>query len=536
MNLLLLSMPDSFEHMPTVAVRMPNGALASLAGNVDPHHRVAIADLVLVQSSVRATLERLVEEVKPDAIGLSVMTFQRKTALAIAGLLRQLCPSTRLIVGGYDPSLAPEAYEASPEIDFIVRGEGEHTLCELLRALENRGSVAEIPGLSHRSEIGTVEARGPFVHNPLRPVAALATQPLRLPNRGARVLDGYTLLGRKVDVVETSRGCTYDCSFCSIIEMRGRNFHPYPIDRVLADIADARRHGAEAIFLVDDNITLDVRRFEALCQAIIDSGFTDIDYVVQGMTAPFAQHGASLAPLMRRAGFRYVFLGIENILDSDLGFLKARAKNARRDHGRTVGMATFEAIDHLHRHGLFVVGGLIVGNPEDTRDAIAANLSFAKRYVDWPYIQHPTPYPGTPMTREFQERGLIVEDDVSRYDGTTAVVRTEHVAAAEAEFMRWRAERWMKLRHMPAAIVHSPGFVLRHGLGMLAHTFAGTTWRSLFGLESEQAVFERFRMLRRQERERIADVGERGTGRGSPTTSRPGTRQRHEIASLNAQN
>ena len=149
------------------------------------------------------------------------------------------------------------------------------------------------------------------------------------------MLDGYTLLGRQVDVVETSRGCTFDCSFCSIIEMRGRNFHPYPIERVLADIADARAHGARAIFLVDDNITLDIQRFEALCHAIIDSGFNDIDYIVQAMTAPLAQHGATLAPLMRRAGFRYVFLGIENILDDDLAFLKARAKNARREHGRT---------------------------------------------------------------------------------------------------------------------------------------------------------------------------------------------------------
>jgi len=62
MNILLLSMPDSFEHMPPIAVRMPNGALASLAGNIDPQHRVAIADLILVQSSVRATVERLVRE------------------------------------------------------------------------------------------------------------------------------------------------------------------------------------------------------------------------------------------------------------------------------------------------------------------------------------------------------------------------------------------------------------------------------------------------------------------------------------------
>ena len=86
------------------------------------------------------------------------------------------------------------------------------------------------------------------------------------------------------------------------------------------------------------------------------------------------------------------------------------------------------------------------------------------------------------------------------YDGTTAVVRTEHVSASEIEFMRWREERWMKMRHFPAAFVHSPGFVLRHGLAMLAHTFTGSTGRSMLGLESQQRVFERFRQRRRQER------------------------------------
>ena len=210
---------------------------------------------------------------------------------------------------------------------------------------------------------------------------------------------------------------------------------------------------------------------------------------------------------MRRAGFRYVFLGIENMLDDDLAFLKASAKNARRDRGRPIGNATVEAIEHLHRHGLFVVGGLIVGNPDDTRESIEANLAFARRYVDWPYIQHPTPYPRTPMTDDFRDRGLIVDEDVAHYDGTTAVVRTEHVSAADIEFMRWRAERWMKLRHIPAAFAHSPGFVLRHGLAMLAHTFTGTTVRSLLGLESQQRVFERFRQRRRQERNDMAFAG-----------------------------
>jgi anaerobic magnesium-protoporphyrin IX monomethyl ester cyclase len=502
MNILLLSMPDAFEHMPPVAIRMPNGALASLAGNVDAHHRVAIADLILARGSMRATVERLVRDHEPAVVGLSVMTFQRATALQVARLVRMLRPGVKVVVGGYDPSLATEPYEASPDVDFIVRGEGEHTFAELLRALESAApAFTHIAGLSFRTATG-------FAHNITRPVIPLASEALRLPNRRARVLRGYTLLGRQVDVIETSRGCTFDCSFCSIIEMRGRNFHPYPIDRVLADIADARANGARALFLVDDNITLDVRRFEALCQAIIDAGFDDTDYMVQAMTAPLAQHGATLAPLMRRAGFRYVFLGIENVLDDDLIFLRARAKNAHRDHGRTIGNASIEAIRHLHANRMYVVGGLIVGNPDDTRESIDANLTFARRYVDWPYIQHPTPYPRTPMTADFRSRNLIVDEDVSHYDGTTAVVRSAHVAAEEIEFMRWRAERWMKLAHFPAACVHSPGFVVRHGLEMLAHTFAGLSWRSLVGLEDERAAFDRFRAIRRRERNACLPLGE----------------------------
>jgi anaerobic magnesium-protoporphyrin IX monomethyl ester cyclase len=344
MNILLFSMPDSFEHMPTIAIRMPNGALASLAGNVDPHHRVAAADLLLVQNRVRETVERLVAEHEPDVVGLSVMTFQRKTAKGIIDLVRTRRPRARIVVGGYDPSLAPEAYTEDPNggVDFIVRGEGEITFRELLRALETQRGYDHIAGLSYRTADG-------FRHNSARGVSGLQDGEIRPPRRDVRVLGGYTLLGRQVDVIETSRGCTFDCSFCSIIEMRGRNFHTYSFERVLADIRDARDRGARSLFIVDDNITLNVRRFEALCRAIIDAGLNDLEYTVQAMTSAIASHGERLARLMREAGFRYVFLGIENILEEDLQFLRAESKNRERENGRKSGNATLKAIDHLHR-------------------------------------------------------------------------------------------------------------------------------------------------------------------------------------------
>jgi len=495
-KLLLFSMPDSFEHTAPVAICIPNAALTSLAGNLDAHHQVAVADLVLAQGRVGETVDRLVREQQPDLIGLSVMTFQRRSAFRLVARLRGLRPDARIVVGGYDPSLATDAWTGeTPGVDFVVRGEGEQTLSELLRALEAGESLEGIQGLSFR-------ANGRFCHNPPRPTRNLEDDSLQLPKRAARVLGGHTLLGKPIDVIETSRGCTFDCSFCSIIAMRGRNFHRRGFERVIADIRDARQHGARAIFIVDDNITLDVKRFEALCEAIVEAELDDLEYVVQAMTSAIADHGATLAPKMWRAGFRYVFLGIENILAEDLGFLKAEAKNRRHESGRSAGNATLQAIEHLHRNHLLVVGGLIVGNPGDTRESIQANLDFARRYVDWPYIQHPTPYPGTPMTKELLERGLILHQRLEEYDGTTAVVRSEALSAGEIEFLRWRAERWMKLRHFPAALRRNPLFCLRHGPAMVGHTLRGS-WRSLVGLESERQAFERYRAIREAEREQL---------------------------------
>src|SRR5205823_964193 len=93
-------------------------------------------------------------------------------------------------------------------------------------------------------------------------------------------------------------------------------------------------------------------------------------------------------------------------------------------------------------------------------------------------------------------------------DGTTAVVRSEHLSAEEIEFTRWRAERWMKLRHFPAVLAHSPWFVLPNARRMLRHTFTGSTLKSMLGLENDEDVFARFRAARRRERETI--------GRGLP--------------------
>ena len=104
------------------------------------------------------------------------------------------------------------------------------------------------------------------------------------------------------------------------------------------------------------------------------------------------------------------------------------------------------------------------------------------------------------MTKDFLDRGLIINERLEEYDGTTAVVRTEHVSAEEVEYMRWKAERAMKGRYLPPAFLRSPLFILRNLHRMFSHTYRGCTLKTFLGLEDEHEAFARYRTLRVTER------------------------------------
>ena len=107
------------------------------------------------------------------------------------------------------------------------------------------------------------------------------------------------------------------------------------------------------------------------------------------------------------------------------------------------------------------------------------------------------------LAASIREQGLIQNERLEEYDGTTAVVRTRHLTADEVEFLRWKAERWMKTRHVPAVFRHDPWFVLTHSPKMLAHTFRGSSIRSALGLEDERKVFSRYKAIREAERQYV---------------------------------
>jgi radical SAM superfamily enzyme YgiQ (UPF0313 family) len=300
MKILLLAMPDAANNFQRI-IKVPNLGLCSLAARLT-EHEVRIVDLVLVHKNIRSWLKELLSEFRPELIGISSMSFQYQSALEVMAICREFAAGAPIVLGGYHASLAYAELTAGGEapFDFLVRGEGEEAFPSLAAALAGAREFASVPGLSWRQE-------GVFIHNPTG--ALLDVQHLPLPNRKARVLDHFTYFNKKLDCVETSRGCTMPCTFCSITGMYGSNFRCYPLDRVIADLQELQRRGTETVLLVDDNITLDASRFRKLAENIVANGLNRMEYLVQASVAGIVSD-PELIPALARANFSMVYHGI----------------------------------------------------------------------------------------------------------------------------------------------------------------------------------------------------------------------------------
>ena len=417
MKVLLLSSPTVQPDFDRIA-RIPNYGLVSIAGNIDDICTVHVADLHALKDPCGYLARLLLEGY--DLVGMSCMSFQYHATLELARMARESGALT--VLGGYHPTLNYREIGESKDlelIDYIVRGEGEGTFRELIRGIMGGRDLSEVAGLSYR--LGDT-----MVHNPPRPLLDISE--IRLPNRDSRLITaGFQSFGLPIDSVETSRGCTNGCKFCSIQQMYGRSFRRYPFERILDDIRDAWAHGAKSIFFPDDNITLDVRRMEALCDAIIEAGLDHIRYKVQASSQGIGS-SRRLVQKMAEAGFDGVFLGVENTSKKNLRFL---GKGNMSDN-------SLKAIEYLHEYGIIVSAGLIGGNPDDDAEDLWNNFKMARDLrVDIPIFYISTPYPKTEMARELEEMGLIASKDYRYYDGLHATLNTFHLTAEEVQYITW---------------------------------------------------------------------------------------------------
>jgi anaerobic magnesium-protoporphyrin IX monomethyl ester cyclase len=425
MRILLIAMPDTVSALDAV-MRIPNLGLCSLAGNLEGH-TVKVLDLVFHPHHIRSYLESVLRDFQPEIVGLSAMSHQYASACQVSRICREVLPEVKVALGGYHATLMYQEIGESPQkgsFDFLVRGEGENTFGSLVNELTGGRDFSHIPGLSFRKD-------GGFQHN--SPAALIDLAALKLPDRDCRVLDQANFMGYSFDCVETSRGCTSGCHFCSIGLMYGKRVRMFPLERVITDLKCLKEKGKQGIFFVDDNITLNVPRLKKLCELIEKEKLNTLSYTIQA-SVPGIASDPELAGYLKRAGFHWVFLGIENGISRNL---ESMGKQGVLQNTRT-------AISLLKDQGIGVFGGLIIGNPEDTREDIRSTFQFAREIgVDHPIIQCLTPYPKTQTREELLADRLITNtEDYSLYNGFTCNVRTRYLTNRQLN----RAVFWNGLR------------------------------------------------------------------------------------------
>ena len=426
MRVLLFSMPDTAPYIAKREWEAPSLGIASVAGNLDKRHEVWVADLVVRKWSVRSSVRRCMKKYKPEIVGLSAMIFQYFTARKIARLIKDEFPGTLIALGGYHATTMRKELANSPEsevLDFIFEGEGDHAFDELLDCLEGRRSMETVGGLSYKQA-------GGFVHNPVRKLEDV--REVDFPERDRRAFGGYHFYLDQADVMETSRGCLLRCNFCSMNQMYGTTFRTFSIDRVLADIEDMYRRGTRHVFILDDNITLDVPRLMDLCDGIIGMKRPKMQFVIQASSAGIAKDPA-LPRKLADAGITQVFLGIENASEDNLMQMKK---------GKIVGVTRL-AVNRLMDEGIIVAGGMIVGMADDNVADIRRNYEyFTGMGIRIILDQIMTPYPGTEMRSELIAGGMVTNPyDYKWYNGYWPQVRTKYLSSKQLLFEKWKARR-----------------------------------------------------------------------------------------------
>jgi len=236
-------------------------------------------------------------------------------------------------------------------------------------------------------------------------------------------------MNSKIEVMETSRGCTRTCNYCSMKHMYGRSFRTYPIERVLENLDDIYYNcKTHWVFWVDDNLVLDPARVIELCDAIIARNYKNLNIVVQADCISMSRNEAMVSK-MAQAGIKTAFLGIENVSKKNL---------ATAGKGNIV-KASRKAVEICHKYDIMVIGGLIFGFPDDEEQDIIENYQFLKSIeADSAICQIITPYPKTGMRQNLIDQGLVTNlEDYKWYNGLWANVKTKHLDSDQLQYLFW---------------------------------------------------------------------------------------------------
>ena len=405
---------------------MPPLGLAWLAAVLEQAgHEVRILDAYAERVGIDRLPQVLRAMDQPQLVGISATTPQFYPALAAAKVAKDVFKEARVVLGGVHPTVLPEEALACPEVDWVVRGEGERTILDLAAEL----APETIDGLSHRQD-------GRIVHNPDRELIAdldsLPTPAYHLlpMERYYPAAGAYKRLPA-ISVLAT-RGCPGKCTFC--YRMTGARVRTRSGRRVAEEIKFLQeRYGIREICFYDDTFTAIKKEVWAFLEAIDDlkmdlawSCFSRVDAVEE-----------DLLRAMVRRGCHQIMFGVESASPVILANVRKRTSLDRVE----------AAVSMAKRAGLDVRAAFMLGNPGETEQTMQETLDFAiKLNPDIVVFNITTPFPGSEMFTWADQEGYLTTKDWSKYDLAHSVMRLPTVTPEQIQAFYRKAYRRFYLR------------------------------------------------------------------------------------------
>ena len=355
-----------------------------------------------------------------DLVGISTITSTASRAYQLADAYRN--QNIPVIMGGAHVTFMAE--EALNHCDFVIRGEGEHAFREFLKAFSGDRDYEAVPNLSYTSN-------GKACHNPV----AVSPETLDdIPTPDFSTIKKYFIpRSLRVIPVETSRGCPFKCSFCSVSRIFGRKVRFRQIDDVIKNLEDQVPRGC-GVFFVDDNFTAHPAHTKLLMRAMIEK---KLKIAWSAQVRVESAMDQELLNLMYKAGCRSVYIGIETINDETL---------ARVEKKQTVEQVS-EGIKNFRKSGIKVHGMFILGFDEDDRKTAKETVKYAKN-IGLNSVQFLilTPLPGTPVYLSLVRNKRILTGDWHYYDAHHVVFRPKLVQPFDLQKMQiWSHKKFYSL-------------------------------------------------------------------------------------------
>lgn len=388
--------PDDASNTAMYASMPPLGLLYIAAILEQEGVDVTVIDQSAQGYSITATVNWALHEA-PDLIGISALLSSSQTAVMLARSIKQRVPNTPIVFGNHHASFnAERLLHTYPWIDYIIRGEGEYVCRDLAASLAHPQALKDVTGLTFRYQ-------GNIVSTPDRPIITSIDQlpfPARhlVPHSYHNTVVGINVAPKRFTTLLSSRGCPFQCRFCSCTTLSQHQWRPRSIDNILTELHSLMSDGYQQAMFVDDNLTVQPQRVIDLCTQMMREKI-NLEWMCEGRVD---QASRSMLQAMVAAGCRMIYFGIESANPQILAYYRKQITPQQAS----------KAVQNAHDAGIdVIVGSFIIGAPEETLEDIERTLSFARRLpLDIIQINVLRANPGTPIWNELVQAGWIDED------------------------------------------------------------------------------------------------------------------------------